>query len=79
MKMSVKNSSGDVRKVFRSRRHVQPGDVNLYLIGMKVLKAMAAGRLCWGEGVRREEAAGQALKKPSILRSGAKRRGNTGE
>lgn len=79
MKMSVKNSSGDVRKVFSSRRHVQPGDVNLYLVGMKVLKAMTAGRLHWGEGVRREKAAGQALKKPNILRLGEKRRGNKGE
>ena len=44
-KMSVRNSGGDVRKVFSFRREVQPGDVNLHLISIKVLKTMSFGRL----------------------------------
>lgn len=45
LKMSVRNSSGDVRKVFSFRRDVQPGGVNLRLVSMKVLKIMSVGRL----------------------------------
>lgn len=44
LKKSVRSSSGDVRKVFSFRREVQPGDVHLRLVSIKVLKTMSIGR-----------------------------------
>lgn len=46
LKVSIRNSSGDVKYVFSStslepRREFRPGDVNLHLISIKVLKLRA--------------------------------------